>query len=282
MGILLTLIPIGDHRDGTGRTFEVWFPLPETLILAMLRHLGTKRTYAHNVKLASLLGITAGFVNAAGFLGFSVLTTNVTGHAALFAERIALQDWQTARVVALWMFLFLAGAFFSSLVVSMIGRNQQFSYVIPMLTEIGILLGVAIAGYRYDDSLVAKELFAGSLLFAMGMQNALVSLVSGSVVRTTHLTGTFTDLGIELAQAIQKSNRVNPGLISRIKLRSAIIFFFLFGALAGAWLFSALKFYAFFIPAAILAYAMLYDVFRIKIKRYYRKLYHLFNKEKIW
>jgi uncharacterized membrane protein YoaK (UPF0700 family) len=58
----------------------------------MLRHLGNKRTYKHNVKLASLLGLTAGFVNAAGFLGFSVLTTNVTGHAALFAEQIALQN----------------------------------------------------------------------------------------------------------------------------------------------------------------------------------------------
>lgn len=82
----------------------------------MLRHLGTKRTYGHNVKLATLLCLTAGFVNAAGFLGFSVLTTNVTGHAALFAERIAMQDWQTARVVALWMFLFLTGAFISSLI----------------------------------------------------------------------------------------------------------------------------------------------------------------------
>ena len=120
----------------------------------MLRHLGTKRTYAYNVKLASLLCITAGFVNAAGFLGFSVLTTNVTGHAALFAERIAMQDWKTARVVALWMFLFLAGAFISSVIVSFIGRNQRFSYVIPILIEIVILLGVAVFGYKYDQSLV--------------------------------------------------------------------------------------------------------------------------------
>ncbi len=120
----------------------------------MLRHLGTRRTYAHNVKLASLLCITAGFVNAAGFLGFSVLTTNVTGHAALFAERIAMQDWKTARVVALWMFLFLAGAFISSVIVSFIGRNQRFSYVIPILIEIVILLGVAVFGYKYDQSLV--------------------------------------------------------------------------------------------------------------------------------
>src|SRR3978361_7032 len=119
----------------------------------MLRHLGTKRTYAHNVKLASLLCITAGFVNAAGFLAFSVLTTNVTGHAALFAERIALQDWKTARVVALWMFLFLTGAFVASMIVSRIGRNQRFSYVIPILIEISILLSVAFVGYKYDGTL---------------------------------------------------------------------------------------------------------------------------------
>jgi uncharacterized membrane protein YoaK (UPF0700 family) len=243
----------------------------------MLRHLGTKRTYAHNVKLASLLCVTAGFVNAAGFLGCSVLTTNVTGHAALFAERIALQDWKTARVVALWMFLFLAGAFISSLIVSFIGRNQRFSYLVPMLIEMSILLGVAIFGYRYDHSLVAKEIFAGSLLFAMGLQNSLVSMVSGSVVRTTHLTGTFTDLGIEMGQILQKNSKDRIALKARIKLRSVIIFFFMGGALAGAYLFRYFSFHAFFIPHAILGFTLLYDVYRIRVKRYYR-LHNPFKK----
>jgi uncharacterized membrane protein YoaK (UPF0700 family) len=243
----------------------------------MLRHLGTKRTYAHNVKLASLLCVTAGFVNAAGFLGFSVLTTNVTGHAALFAERIAMQDWKTARVVALWMFLFLAGAFLSSLIVSFIGRNQRFSYVLPMLIELAILLGVAVFGYHYDHSLVAKEIFAGSLLFAMGLQNSLVSIVSGSVVRTTHLTGTFTDLGIEMGQILQKNTKDHAALKTRIKLRSAIIFFFMCGAMAGAYLFRYFSFHAFFIPMAILAFTLLYDVYRIKVTRYYR-LHNPFKK----
>ncbi|WP_245869860.1 YoaK family protein [Pedobacter ginsengisoli] len=224
------------------------------------------------MKLAALLCVTAGFVNAAGFLGFSVLTTNVTGHAALFAERIAMQDWQTARVVALWMFLFLAGAFISSLTVSLIGRNQQFSYVIPILMELLVLLIVGLAGYRYDGSLVARELFAGSLLFVMGLQNALVSMISGSVVRTTHLTGTFTDLGIELAQIIQKGNRKNAVLRSRIKMRAAIISFFLFGALLGAYLFNVFQFHAFLFPVAVLLYTLFYDIFRISIKRFYRNL----------
>jgi uncharacterized membrane protein YoaK (UPF0700 family) len=236
----------------------------------MLRHLGTKRTYTHNVKLASLLCVAAGFVNAAGFLGFSVLTTNVTGHAALFAERIAMQDWKTARVVALWMCLFLAGAFVSSLIISFIGRNQRFSYVIPILIEIAILFCVAIFGYRYDQSLVDKEFFAGSLLFAMGLQNSLVAIVSGSVVRTTHLTGTFTDLGIELAQVLREKGEVKQALKSRIKLRLIIISFFMFGALAGAYLFKLLSFHAFYIPLSILVFTLLADIYRISVKRYYQ------------
>lgn len=234
----------------------------------MLRHQGTKRTYAHNVQLASLLSMTAGFVNAAGFLGFAVLTTNVTGHAALFAERIALQDWATARVVALWMLLFLAGAFTSGLIVSRIGRNQQYSYAISIGIEILILLAVALLGDHYNGGLVGKEMFAGSLLLAMGLQNALVSLVSGSVVRTTHLTGTFTDLGIELAQVFQKNREDRLLLKSQIKLRLAIIFFFMCGALAGAYLFRSLSFHAFFVPVTILVYASAYDIMRIRIKRY--------------
>jgi uncharacterized membrane protein YoaK (UPF0700 family) len=237
----------------------------------MLRHLGTKRTYGHNVKLASLLGLIAGFVNAAGFLGFAVLTTNVTGHAALFAERIAMQDWKTARVVALWMLLFLAGAFISSLIVSWIGRNQRFSYVIPILIEMAILLGVALLGYKYDQSLVAKEIFAGSLLFVMGLQNSLVSIVSGSVVRTTHLTGTFTDLGIELAQVIKRRSEDHSALKKRIKLRLAIIFFFLFGAVAGAYLFRLFGFHSFLIPMFILGFTLIGDIFRITVRRYYRQ-----------
>lgn len=236
----------------------------------MLRHLGTKRTHAHNVKLATLLGLTAGFVNAAGFLAFSVLTTNVTGHAAWFAERLAAQDWKTARVVALWMFLFLAGAFFSSFIVSRIGRNQRFSYVIPILIEMAILIAVAIFGFKYDGSLVAKEIYAGSLLFAMGLQNSLVSIVSGSIVRTTHLTGTFTDLGIELGQYFQKNSTDRPALRSKIRLRSTIIFFFMTGALTGAYLFRFWGFHSFFLPVAILAFALIGDIFRIRIKHYYR------------
>ncbi|MBG6233590.1 uncharacterized membrane protein YoaK (UPF0700 family) [Pedobacter sp. CAN_A7] len=224
------------------------------------------------MKLAALLCLTAGFVNAAGFLAFSVLTTNVTGHAAIFAENIARQDWKTVQVVAFWMFLFLTGAFVSSLIVSLVGTSKRFSYVIPILIELVILLVVALTGYRYNGSLAARELYAGSLLFVMGLQNSLVSMISGSVVRTTHLTGTFTDLGIDLAQVLQKGNWPDNILRSRIKLRLTIILFFLIGAVLGAYLYNRFHFHAFLLPVSILMYALLYDIFRIGVTRLYRQM----------
>ena len=165
----------------------------------MLRHTGHRRTYKHNLRLAALLSLTAGFVNGSGFAAFSVLTTNVTGHVALFAERLSKGDFRSARIVGLWMLLFLLGAFICSLLIGKIGRNRRYAYVIPILTEMTILIVIAAYGFSFDHSVLKTELFAGSLLFAMGLQNAMVTMISGSVVRTTHLTGMFTDLGIELS-----------------------------------------------------------------------------------
>lgn len=233
----------------------------------MLRHTGQHRNFSHNIRLAALLCLTAGFVNVAGLIGFSVLTTNVTGHAALFAEKLAAGDWRAMRTVALWMFLFLAGAFLSSYYIGRVGRDKRASYTFPILLEMAILIWVGSLGHTYDSSLLKTEYFAGSLLFAMGMQNALVSMVSGSVVRTTHLTGMFTDLGIDLASIVQKQEKPLPDLRNKIVLRLVIIGCFLAGGIMGGFVFKVFSYYTFYIPAFILLTALFYDYFRIKIVR---------------
>jgi uncharacterized membrane protein YoaK (UPF0700 family) len=238
----------------------------------MLKHQGVRRTHIHNVRLAVLLSLAAGLVNAEGFLGFSVLTTNVTGHAAIFAEGISIKAWSTSRMIALWMFLFLSGAFISSFIIDVIGKNQRYSNLIPISLEFIILLIIGTTGEHYKDNLLARQLFAGSLLFAMGMQNALVSMISKSVVRTTHLTGTFTDLGIELAQLKFIKPEKKAELRARIGLKLFIITSFIAGALFGAYAFRSLNYFSFFVPASVLVYALLYDVFRVNAKRYYRKI----------
>jgi uncharacterized membrane protein YoaK (UPF0700 family) len=237
----------------------------------MLRHTGAKRSYRHNIRLAVLFCLAAGFINAAGFLAFSVLTTNVTGHAALLALDISSQKWGAARMVSLWIVLFLAGSFVSSLFISKIGREKVYAYSIPIGFIILILLGVALFGYAYDGALRETEYFAGSLLFAMGVQNALVSVISGSVVRTTHLTGMVTDLGIDLSTAFSSHQQVLPLLKRRIMLRLVIILSFLAGAIIGGISFVDLQFHAFYIPIGILMIALFYDYFRIKVTRaFYR------------
>jgi uncharacterized membrane protein YoaK (UPF0700 family) len=233
----------------------------------MLRHTGEKRSYIHNLRLAILLSTNAGFINAAGFLAFNVLTTNVTGHAALLAVDMATGQLRAAQMVMLWLFLFLAGAFFSSLYVSVVGRSRSFAYTIPMILIAGILLLVAVLGHTYDHSLRKTEQFAGVLLFAMGVQNALVSMISGSEVRTTHLTGMVTDLGIDLSGAALSRKGTDTVLRRRINLRLAIIGCFLSGGLVGGTVFLKNSFTAFYIPAAISIAALFYDYFRVKISR---------------
>lgn len=115
----------------------------------MLRHTGERRSFAHNLRLAILLCLNAGFINAAGFIAFAVLTTNVTGHAALLAVNITTGSFRAARMVALWLLLFLAGAFFSSLSIGNVGRDKPFAYTAPIVLIILLVCFVAVFGRNY-------------------------------------------------------------------------------------------------------------------------------------
>ena len=240
----------------------------------MLRHIGHQRTNDHNIKLAGLLSLTAGFVNAAGFLSFLVLTTNVTGHVALFAERLASGDYNSAWIVAIWMLLFFAGAFVSSMIIKILGRQQRFAYTLPLVIEMTILLMAAshVKWFELSDS--NNRFTTGSLLFAMGLQNAMVSMISGSLVRTTHLTGMFTDLGIELAEGVYDGikGKKNSALYGKIFLRLVIISFFFLGCITSAYCYHFLAYKTFYIPVVLLLIGILFDIFRIKTIRIYHKL----------
>ncbi len=237
----------------------------------MLRHTGKKRTYSQNIKLATLLCLTAGFVNVSGLLGFLVFTTNVTGHAAVFAEKLATRDFHGAEVVGLWMLLFLAGAFFSSLYIRHNAGNRR-AFIVPVFAEIVILVVVGTVGTSFNRTPIETTFFAGSLLFAMGMQNAMVTVISGFDVRTTHLTGMFTDLGIDCASWLYDTGKRKEATRQKIRLRLVIIFFFLLGAILGGYIFNEWNCHTFYIPAAILVVVILYDIVRLKVLRLIHRL----------
>ncbi len=237
----------------------------------MFRHRGKSRTLIHNLKLASLLSFVAGIVNVSGLFAVQRLTTNVTGHFAFFADEFAKKDFSQGLVYLLFILAFLLGAFCSSLLVESISRfNERFVNTIPVLLEIAILTSVGFLSAATVNAFA--DVVACLLLFSMGLQNALVTSISNSVVRTTHLTGLFTDLGIELSQLFfYKREEQQQRLRSSIRLRLTIIFFFFIGGLSGGYGYLLFGIRILFLAVAVLAAALVYDSVKLQLVQIRRK-----------
>lgn len=231
----------------------------------MFRHQGKTRTLKHNLSIASLLSFVAGLVNVAGFLAVERLTTNVTGHFAyLIDEVFRLQFWKGV-IYFLYIFFFFLGSFVSNFLIEWFSRHQKGSaFTIPIIIESAILLSMAFFG----NWLISENpnLLAFCLLFAMGLQNSLVTTISNSTVRTTHLTGLFTDLGIELSQLFFYAEpEQSQKLRASIKLRLTIISCFFLGGIIGGVFYSSITLFTLAIAASVLLLALAYDSMKFKI-----------------
>ncbi|MBS1772908.1 MAG: DUF1275 domain-containing protein [Bacteroidetes bacterium] len=237
----------------------------------MFRHTGKNRTFLHNLKLASLLSFVAGIVNVSGFFAVHQLTTNVTGHFAFFAEGLVKSEYSTAIYYLLFILSFFTGAFISGLFVeTIIVRQKQYIYLLPIATEVGILLCVSLLDSRFIES--HTVIISCVLLFAMGLQNSLVTNISNSVVRTTHLTGLFTDLGIELSQLFfYKLPEQQKKLKSSIKLRLAIIGFFFIGCILGGMSYTLIGIKSLLLAVCCLIISIMYDNIRFRVLSVKRK-----------
>lgn len=233
----------------------------------MFRHHGKNRTFKHNLRIASLLSFVAGVVNVAGFLSVQKFTTNITGHFALFVDEVFSREFWNSFHFFLYILFFFLGSFFAGFSVEMMHKiNDKMIYRIPILVESSILSLVAIFGTVLID--YSPNTVAYALLFAMGLQNALVTKISNSIVRTTHLTGLFTDLGIEISQLFfYKEMEQKKKLTSSIRLRFTIISFFFLGGVFGGIMYSKLQLHVLIIVALLLLIGLVYDQIKIGIKR---------------
>lgn len=242
----------------------------------MLRHKGKNRTFAHNLRLATLLSFVAGLVNITGVFALKTLTTNVTGHFAFFAEEITKHNFIAALGFFFFTIFFLIGAFTSSFLAELVSKkNPELSHVIPITLEIVVLIGVGVFGAQSGILTLEGKLTAFLMLFAMGIQNSLVTNISNSIVRTTHLTGLFTDLGIELSQLFfyKKPEEVKK-LKTSIYLRLSIITFFFIGCFSGGFIYHFLEIKTLFVAAFFLLIAQWYDYLRLKFHKIKRKTFN--------
>lgn len=246
----------------------------------MFRHQGKNRTFIHNLRLATLLSFVAGIVNITGVLAVKTLTTNVTGHFAFFAEEVYKHDYAAAVTFFVFTLFFLMGAFTSNFLAELVAiKKPNLLHIVPVTLEIIILIAVGILGMSAELSSFEGKTIAFSLLFAMGIQNSLVTKISQSTVRTTHLTGLFTDLGIELSQLFfyKKSNEKKK-LNASIYLRLSIISFFFIGCISGGYFYSLLQIKTLLVGAFFLLIALLYDYIRLQFYILKRKTFpHAIN-----
>jgi len=239
----------------------------------MFRHQGKSRTLAHNLRIATILSFVAGIVNVTGFLAFNQLTTNVTGHFALFIKDVAELDFWKGTIYFIYIFSFLSGSFLSSLLIEIFKENKKINvFVLPTLIECTLLISIGLLSNFI--SFHSPNLIVSLLLFAMGLQNSLVTKISNAVVRTTHLTGLFTDLGIDISQLFfPKTYPKKKKLKEKIKLRLFIITFFFSGGLIGGFLYAELQFNlnTLILGAILLIASLFYDDFRYQVIKRKRK-----------
>jgi uncharacterized membrane protein YoaK (UPF0700 family) len=179
-----------------------------------------------------LLCMTSGWVNAVAFRGYDGGITHVTGTSTsvglhLAAQRVLLSLLALAKILC-----FLLGAIVSS---AYLGSDRTFRGG-PRYAHLLLLVAASTYG-AFAAEWAANATLTGSLLlaFASGVQNALTTIYSGAVARTTHVTGTVTDIGIEAGKFLFLGD--DSGCW-KLKLHSTFLFCYILGGFLGALCYS--------------------------------------------
>ena len=183
-------------------------------------------------RLGYIMSLLAGAINAGGFFAFARYTSHVTGSMSLLADMVYLKQWTAAAVAMVSVLCFIAGAAHSGWVI-LWTQQMRFrgSYGLSMWLEALYLLifglfGITALQWDADGGLVFPSLALFLLCFIMGMHNTVMTLLSGGAIRSTHMTGTATDLGIEISRRVNKP---------KMWLLSGMMQAFLLGGIIGAW-----------------------------------------------
>lgn len=183
-------------------------------------------SYRQQARLAVTLAWVAGYTNIITILACGHVTSHVSGTTSDFGRGIASADLALAAFTGMLLITFLLGAMISGVAMEL-GRRRGWEsvYVLPIAIEAALLAAFAF-GIEFTEGHTAT---AGPAMYAltalasaaMGVQNATITRISGGVVRTTHVTGVLTDVGLELVQTLA-TLRQGPPPDESSRLRRAI------------------------------------------------------------
>ena len=203
---------------------------------------GRKRTQEADRQLGYVLAFVAGAINAGGFLAVRRYTSHMTGIVSSMADSIALGDHGTILTGVGAVFAFLAGAACCAILINFSRRRRMHSeYALPLLLEAFLLLVFGLVGARLGlQGAWAITVLVLVLSFMMGLQNAVITKLSNAVIRTTHVTGIITDMGIQLGRmaywnAPSRSGQPKVGAdVARLRMLATLLLSFFVGGVSGA------------------------------------------------
>lgn len=201
------------------------------------------RTPRANRHLGRLLAFVAGAANAGGFLAVHQYTSHMTGIVSEMADSIALGQFMLALAGVSALLVFVAGAGLCAYLVNWArAGHMQGIYALPLMVEAVLLLLFGLLGAGIDarfDFFVPVTVLL--LCFMMGLQNAIITKISRAEIRTTHVTGLVTDIGIgfgRLLHAWQLPSAHPDDELSavrrRLRLHLSLVVLFFVGGVLGA------------------------------------------------
>ncbi|WP_434777518.1 YoaK family protein [Neisseria sp. Ec49-e6-T10] len=220
-------------------------------------------TFEDNVlrNLGYIMAFIAGAINAGGFFAVNRYTSHISGVISSMADGLILADIKLVLIAFSMLFCFIAGAIHATWLI-LWARRRRFrgGYGLSMWVEatyllIFGLLGASLSGYKHIFTPPTLML----LCFIMGMHNTVVTKLSGGLLRSTHMTGIATDIGIELAKLMPvkkfNSDKIHITEVNRRRLTLflGILFSFFIGGIIGALGFRHLG-YQFTLPLSFLLF----------------------------
>ena len=223
----------------------------------MLLREGDARDNGVDRRLASTLAAVAGALNASAFHAVGFFSANMTGNVSALSDQLATGDFVAAVFFLTIVLAFVAGAALSTLLVN-VGRERHiggiYAYSILLESVLLALLGGAdlyLSGAHRVTTLVL------SLSFLMGLQNAVVTQISNTRVRTTHVSGMLTDIGIGLGVLCdiafgRQRDRDSAEIRAKLRLHLTTVLSFFLGGIVGVFVYREVGGFLLFGVAAIL------------------------------
>ena len=221
---------------------------------------GRDRTARANRHLGFALAFVAGATNAGGFLAVQQYTSHMTGIVSAMADNIALGAYGLVWAGAGGLVSFVAGSACSAMLVNYGRRHEMHSeYALSLLFEAFLLLCFGVLGARLSQiEGFFVPLTVMLLCFIMGLQNAVITKLSRAEIRTTHITGVVTDIGIELGKLLYWNASHRPGQSrvvadrSRLAVLCGLAVCFFVGGVIGALGFGRLGYLSTVVLAGVL------------------------------